>query len=65
MIYKDGLLISYYGTKRYYKNNAPHRLTGPAVINDFNSEWWYYKGRLVKCETQEEYQRYIKLLILL
>jgi hypothetical protein len=65
MTYKDCLLISSFCVKRYIKNGRLHRLNGPAVINSSNKKWWYYNGMLVKCNSQEEFERYIKLMILL
>lgn len=58
--YKDG-------TKKWFQYGLKHREDGPAVtykriINDyFMSDEWWYKGKKILCQSQEEFERLIKL----
>jgi hypothetical protein len=55
----------YSGSKSWYFNGKLHRVNGPAI------EWlswsmlhlreWYYHGKHIKCSSQEEFERLIKL----
>ena len=52
--------------KLYFWNNQRHRLDGPAVevvLQPNNtllrSEWWYC-GRKIDCQTQEEYEKILR-----
>jgi len=65
-----GLTISCYGARRYWKNDQLHRLNGPAVIYNCSSvlfihQWWYYYNQCIECNNNEEFQRYIKLMVLI
>lgn len=54
-------------TKQWFNNNIPHRLDGPALIYlDGRKDWqvWYYNGKYINCNTQEEFERLIKLRLL-
>ena len=51
------------GDKDYYQNGLLHRLDGPASICDAII-YWYYQGKRVRCNTQEEFERLIKLRLL-
>jgi len=47
--------------KFYYLHGKRHRLDGPAVELFYGyKEWWYY-GKWIKCSSQEEFERLIKL----
>jgi hypothetical protein len=43
---KNGLIVDIYGTKRWYKNDLPHRTDGPAIIHSDGTEMWYFEGKL-------------------
>jgi hypothetical protein len=45
----------------YYLDNEYHRLDGPARIWSDGYKEWYYQGKLIKCNSQEEFERYLKL----
>jgi hypothetical protein len=49
------------GYKAWYQNGVRHRIDGPAR-EDFNGykEWWF-EGKQINCNSQEEFERYIKL----
>lgn len=59
---EDGPAIEYSsGEQWWYQNNVKHRLDGPALIwSNGNKEWWY-KGKFIKCSSQEEFEKLIKL----
>jgi hypothetical protein len=40
-----------------------HRLNGPAAIYSHGQCDWYYNDVWSKCKSQEEFKRFIKLLI--
>ena len=52
--------------KRYFNSNKVlHRLEGPA-LEYFDGELiylkaWYYEGEQIECNSQEEFERLIKL----
>ncbi len=52
------------GEKHWYINDKCHREDGPAVEyddgRDAYKEYWYY-GQKIKCSTDEEFKRLIKL----
>jgi len=56
-------LIGYNGDKHWYVHGKCHRLDGPAREID-NQKQWFYKGDLIDCNTQEEFERIIKLKLL-
>jgi hypothetical protein len=43
---KNGLIITEFGTKRYYLNNKYHRVDGPAIEYSDGSKSWYLNGKL-------------------
>jgi hypothetical protein len=58
----DGPAIeSYNGDKSWFQNGLLHRVEGPA-IEQFNGykEWWF-EGKEIDCNSQEEFERLIKL----
>jgi hypothetical protein len=58
----DGPAVEYYDrTKIWYKNGLLHRLDGPAFewSNEYKS--WHYEGKRIDCNSQEEFERLIKL----
>jgi hypothetical protein len=63
---EDGPAIEFdNGDKQYLINDEFHRLDGPAV--EFSSpslshlNKWYYKGQFIKCENQQEFERFLRL----
>jgi len=69
------LTISNNGIRRYWKNNLLHRLNGPAIIYPsfvYNNiithdyKYWYYNGEFIDdIYNQEEFKKYIKLMVLM
>ena len=58
----NGPAIDYeYGDKFYYINDKLHRLDGPAAIYNNGYEEWYYEGKRIDCNSQKEFERYLKL----
>ena len=51
------------GNYGWYEHDLCHRLDGPAV-EQFGWKEWYYQDNYIKCNTQEEFERLIKLKIL-
>ena len=48
------------GYKEWYQNGLLHRINGPAVEhNEYKA--WYYEDELIDCNSQEEFERLIKL----
>lgn len=54
------------GRVEYYQLGMLHRLDGPAVIfNPIEQQWlWWYKGIIVDCHSQSEFDRILKLKFL-
>ena len=50
------------GSKCYLKNNKLHKIDGPAIVHlDGSAEWWY-EGQQLNCRSQDEFERYLKLI---
>lgn len=57
--------------EEWWYDGELHRIDGPAIsfhynyypISALNEPKWYYKGNLIKCGSQREFERIIKLLI--
>jgi len=50
--------------KEYAVNGNYHRLDGPAIINlNSNTVLWFYEGQRINCNSQEEFEKLIKLKI--
>jgi hypothetical protein len=43
---KNGLIITEYGGKLWYKNDLLHRTDGPAIIYLYGYRAWYFEGKL-------------------
>lgn len=58
----DGPALEYInGTKFWYQEGKFHRDDGPAVeFYDGTKEWWYH-GKRIRCSTNQEFQRLLKL----
>jgi hypothetical protein len=58
----DGPAIEYStGIKYWYQNGKLHRLDGPAIEWYNGDKVWYYKDKYIECNSQEEFERIIKL----
>ena len=58
---------TYYGKYFFEDRKSPnyHRLDGPAIDeNDGYKEWWVF-GKKIDVSSQEEFERYIKLMAFL
>ena len=49
----------------YFIHGKRHRIDGPAIklIFIYDKDYWYYDGKYVPVNSQEEFERYIKLLV--
>jgi hypothetical protein len=60
----DGPAFEYStGTKIWYQNGKCHRIDGPAFEYCDGRKYWYYEGKRIECNSQEEFERYLKLKI--
>ncbi len=49
------------GTKYWYINDIPHREDGPAVEHVDGEKSWYYNGKNIKCSSNEEFLKFVKM----
>ena len=49
------------GYKAWWQNEKLHRIDGPAVEYANGEKSWYYEGEKIECNSQKEFERYIKL----
>ena len=49
------------GDKSWYQNGLFHRLDGPAYECVSGNKFWYYEGKRIDCNSQDEFERIIKL----
>jgi hypothetical protein len=49
------------GDREYYKNGYRHRLNGAAIEWHSDKKYFWYEGKYIKCESQEEFERILKL----
>jgi len=66
---KDGIVINEYGDLYYSKNDLFHRLNGPARVISLNegknkNYYWWYNGEYIICDSQEYFERIIRLRLL-
>jgi hypothetical protein len=58
----DGPAVEYVeGTKAWYQNGLRHRIDGPAVEFANGSKEWWFEGEQMDFDSQEEFERLIKL----
>jgi hypothetical protein len=58
----DGAAVEFNnGTKYWYQNGLCHRIDGPAIEHNEGKKYWYYKGNYIKCSSQKEFERLIKM----
>lgn len=50
------------GRREWYYNGVRHRENGPALEFPDGSKHWYYKGKLVDVNSQQEFEKFIKLI---
>ena len=55
--------LKFNGNKEWFYNGKLHRLDGPAIEDVDGYKEWYYEGKEIKCSSQEEFERIIKLRI--
>ena len=49
------------GTKFWYQNGLLHRINGPAEEYSNGKKYWWIEGKRIDCNSQEEFERYLKL----
>ena len=52
------------GNKEWCRNDLFHRLDGPAIEYIDNQKYWFYENQHIECNSQEEFERLIKLKLL-
>jgi hypothetical protein len=55
---RNRLVEGFIGTfevKRYYLNDLLHREDGPAIEFTGGSKYWYFHGKYIDCNSQEEF----------
>ncbi len=57
----NGLQIDNAGDKRYYKNSKLHRIGSPAIELASGTKIWYYEDKRIFCNSQEEFEKLLKL----
>jgi hypothetical protein len=59
---EDGpAIIDNNGDKFWMINDKPHRLDGPAAEFADGGQEWFVDGKHIKCSSQEEFERILKL----
>jgi len=59
---EDGPAVEYAnGYKAWYFHDQYHREDGPAIEYAGGFKDWYYHGQRINCDSQEEFNRLIKL----
>jgi hypothetical protein len=49
------------GYKEWWLNGELHREDGPAILGTYGAKQWWYHGKQLDCNTQEEFERLLKL----
>jgi hypothetical protein len=58
----DGPAIEFAnGNKEWYQHGKCHREDGPAIEDADGNKSWYINGKHINCNTQEEFERLLKL----
>ena len=61
---EDGPAVEYAdGDKEWYQNNKLHREDGPAVEYVNGRKEWWINGKKIVCNSQEEFDKIIKLKV--
>lgn len=60
---EDGPAVIYpSGSYKYYYEGKLHRMDGPAIFFiGMRKEYWYFHGQQAFVDTQEEFERWLKL----
>ena len=48
------------GTKLWCQNDHLHRLDGPAIEYSSGDKFWYYQGKRINCNSQQEFEIFLK-----
>lgn len=48
-------------TSYYDEDGDYHRLDGPAHIRSDGKNFWFYHGREIPCQSQQEFERFLRL----
>ena len=62
---EDGPAIEMLHRREYYINGIRHRLDGPAIETNNDEDKWYYYGELIPVNSQQDFERYLQLYILI
>jgi hypothetical protein len=58
----DGPAVSHAnGYKAWYQKGNRHRVDGPAIEYVDGSKSWWYQGKRINCQTQQEFEKFIRL----
>lgn len=61
---EDGPAIEYYNGNKYWcQNDLYHRIDGPAIELTNGSKAWYYYGKHIRCSSQQEFERWLRLKV--
>ena len=63
---KDGSAIEWADpecTNEWFIDGKYHRENGPAIEDSLGYKEWFYHGQRIDCQSQEEFERIIKLLL--
>lgn len=58
---EDGPAIDNSNINMWYINGLPHRVDGPAITWHTGEKWWYVNGKYIACQSQEEFERIMRL----
>ena len=53
------------GDTFYYQDGNFHREDGPAIETNSGEDKWYYYGELIPVNSQQDFERYLQLYILI
>jgi hypothetical protein len=49
------------GDKYWYLHGQCHRVDGPAIEYSDGIKFWWYRGKRINCQTQQEFEKLLKL----
>jgi len=59
---EDGPAIEYIDiSKKWFLEGKLHRVDGPAIEYANRNKIWYYQDRYIDCQTQQQFEKIIKL----
>jgi hypothetical protein len=58
---EEGYILTNNGSKIWMLNGQRHRVSGPAVETAGSFKAWWYKGQYVPVQSQEEFERWLKM----